>query len=55
MRYLASVARLLWEVVRYGAATRRIWLALLLVTAIAGVVLVAVVKVVSPFLLYPLL
>ena len=55
MTYLASIGRLLWEVVRYGMASRRIWLALLLVASIGGVVLVAVVKVTAPLVLYPLL
>lgn len=55
MRTVAQMARLVLELIRYGAATRRsgIVLALLLALAVAAIVMVT--SAVAPVVIYPFL
>ena len=55
MRAVADVGRLLVEVARYGVASRRIFFPLLVAASLLLVVTVAVVKVLLPVVIYPLL
>ncbi|MFM7068364.1 MAG: hypothetical protein ACKOYM_02785 [Actinomycetes bacterium] len=55
MRAVADVGRLLLELLRYGIATRRVLFPVVIALSLVLVVTVAVVKVVVPVVIYPLL
>ena len=55
MRLLREALRLVWEGVWFGAASRRIFLPLLLIAGVVAIVVVVTVQVVAPLVLYPML
>lgn len=55
MKAVADIGRLLLEVVRFGVASKRVFFPVLVAASLVLVVTVAVVKVVLPVVIYPLL
>lgn len=55
MRSIRGIGRLLIELVRYGVATRRVLFPLVVGASLLLVATVAVVKVLVPVVIYPLL
>ena len=55
MSAVRDLGRLLLEILRYGVASRRVLFPAIVVTSLVLVVTVAVVKVLLPVVIYPLL